>query len=82
MILLMAMETIDHSLQQRVKRLVDIYRTQCLWFLRADYYPATRAEMLRTLDYIRRYGDREAFCEAGSLYQWLSHNSSKPSATS
>jgi hypothetical protein len=31
--------------------------------------------VLRTLDYIRRYGDREAFQKAGELYQWLSPDS-------
>jgi hypothetical protein len=38
--------------------------------------------VLRTLDYIRRHGDREAFRKAGELYQWLSPDSNKPSAVS
>ena len=58
-------------LQQQVKVLVDKYRSRCLWFLRTDYYPATHEEILRVLDYIKRYGDREAFREAGALSQWL-----------
>jgi hypothetical protein len=51
-----------------------------LWFLRADYYPTDLQDILRTLDYIRRYGDLEAFRKAGVLYQRLSQDSRKPSA--
>jgi hypothetical protein len=46
------------------------------------YYPTDLPEVLRTLDYIRRYGDREAFRKPGELYQWLSQDSSKLSAPS
>jgi hypothetical protein len=60
--------------------LVDKYRDRCLWFLRADYYPTDLQDILRTLDYIRRYGDLEAFRKAGVLYQRLSQDSRKPSA--
>jgi hypothetical protein len=73
------MTQVDNNLQQQVRRLVDEYRDQCLWFLRADYYPTDRAEMLRILDYIRRYGDLEAFRKAGALYQWLSPRSNEQS---
>ena len=76
------MDRIDDNLRRQVNQLVDTYRDRCLWFLRADYYPTDRQEVLRTLDYIRRYGDREAFRKAGELVQWLSLNSSKPSAAS
>jgi hypothetical protein len=76
------MDQITEDLRRQVNQLVDTYRARCLWFLRADYYPTDREEVLRTLDYIRRYGDREAFRKAGELYQWLSQDSSKPSAAS
>jgi hypothetical protein len=76
------MNSIDEDLRQQINRLVDAYRDRCLWFLRADYYPTDRADVLRTLDYIRRYGDREAFRKAGELYQWLSPNSNEASAAS
>lgn len=76
------MDAIDEDLRRQVNQLVDTYRERCLWFLRADYYPTDRQEVLRTLDYIRRYGDREAFRKAGELYQWLSPDSSKPSSVS
>jgi len=71
----------DDSFRQ-INQLVDEYRDRCLWFLRADYYPTDRQDALRALDYIRRYGDREAFRKAGELYQWLLLNSNRPSANS
>jgi hypothetical protein len=63
---------IDEDLRRQVNELVDAYRDRCLWFLRVDYYPTDLPAVLRTLDYIRRYGDREAFRKAGTLYQRLS----------
>jgi hypothetical protein len=76
------MDQIDEHLRAEINHLVDAYRDRCLWFLRADYYPTSREEVLHTLDYIRRYGDRDAFRRAGELCQWLSPNSSRPSAAS
>lgn len=76
------MRPIDDNVRRQVNQLVDAYRSRCLGFLRSDYYPVERQEVLRTLDYLRRYGDREAFRQAGELYQWLSPSSSKPSANS
>jgi hypothetical protein len=72
----------ERSVAEAVDRLVDEYRVRCLWFLREDHYPKTREERLRVLGYIERYGDREAFRRAGELRQWLSRNSSAPSAGS
>jgi hypothetical protein len=66
---------------ERVNCLVDEYRVQCLWFLREDYYPATREEALRALGYIERHGDVEAFRKAGEVRQWLSRGTSEKSAT-
>jgi hypothetical protein len=70
------------NVMSRVRALVVQYRTQCLWFLRADYYPASVADAGQVLDYIQRYGDRDAFRRAGELKQWLSRNSSAASAAS
>jgi hypothetical protein len=70
------------SVAHAVNQLVDEYRVRCLWFLREDFYPTTLEERLRTLAYIERYGDREAFRRAGELRQWLSRNSSARSAGS
>ena len=77
-----SMTSKDDNIRQQVNRLVDVYRNQCLWFLRTDYYPSSREDIIRVLDYIKRYGDREAFRQAGELYQWLSHDSSGPFAMS
>jgi len=60
------MNPIDEDLRRQINQLVDAYRDRCLWFLRADYYPTGLPDVLRTLDYIRRYGDREAFRKVGS----------------
>lgn len=62
--------------------LVDRYRARCLWFLDSNYYPAWRAELLRVLDYLERYGNRDAFSAAASLRQWLSLTSSDTPAAS
>ena len=55
------------TLAQQVDTLVDDYRTRCLWFLRPDYYPVTRDQQLRVLDYVQRYGDRDAHVRVAPL---------------
>ena len=65
-----------------VRELVDSYRDRCLWFLRRDYYPATREEAVQVLRQIERHGDREAFQRAARIRQWLSQPSSATSAGS
>ncbi len=67
---------------QAVDRLVERYRTECLWFLREDYYPRTDSERLQVLGYIQRYGDREAWRAAAELRRWLSPPSSATSSAS
>ena len=69
------------SAMQAVNALVDQYRVTCLWFLREDYYPITTADACRVLESIERHGDAAAFRKAAELRQWLSQNSSEPSAT-
>jgi hypothetical protein len=70
------------AVDETFRRLVDDYRVRCLWFLREGYYPETRAEALRVLDAIQRYGDAEAFRRAGAVKRWLSASSSETSAGS
>ena len=65
-----------------VRRLVDSYRSRCLWFLREDYYPRSLEEILRVLEQVERSGDRAAFVQAGEIRRWLSHPSSATSAGS
>lgn len=63
-------------------RLVDEYRTRCLWFLRGDFYPRTTAEILRVLRQIEGHGDVSAFQRAADIRRWLSRSSSERSAAS
>ena len=63
-----------------VRRLVDAYRAQCLWFVRPGYYPKDAAEAVRTLQQIERNGDLEGFRKARELRACLSRISSAPSA--
>jgi hypothetical protein len=65
-----------------VRALVEENRDQCLWFLRPDYYPAGREEILRTLAYIERYGNLSAYRRAAEVRQWLSLPSNAVSASS
>lgn len=72
----------EAEINSAVDHLVDEYRMRCLWFMRSDYYPATREQRLRALSYIERRGDREAFERAGALRQWFSRHSSETPADS
>lgn len=63
-------------------RLVDEYRSRCLWFLRPDFYPRTAAEVLRVLQEIETHGDVRAFQRAADFRRWLSRSSSERSAAS
>jgi hypothetical protein len=76
------MDADPHQITDAVRRLVDDYRDRCLWFLRADYYPEGPEDMLRTLDYIERHGDRQAYLRAAEIRKWLSRRSSASSAGS
>lgn len=60
-----------NSERQRIEKLVEDYRDQCLWFLRPDYMPTSRGEILRTLALIERYGDRAGYREAEEIKTWL-----------
>lgn len=58
-----------------IAKLMDDYRTQCLWFLRPDYVPRTRDETLRVLELVERYGDRAAYQRCERIKAWLSRPS-------
>jgi hypothetical protein len=68
------------AVMQKVRVLVDEYRTRCLWYLREDYYPQTPAEACRVLESIEKHGDVIAFRKAAKLRQWLSRISNERSA--
>lgn len=77
---LASMGTPTPEIMSSVRQLVDEYRDRCLWFLRPDYYPADREEVLRTLTYIERHGDRDGYQRAAEIRRWLSPHSSAASA--
>jgi hypothetical protein len=60
---------------QQLAALVEEYRDRCLWFLRTDYVPRTRQDMLHVLDLIERYGDGAAYRRAEELRAWLLRDS-------
>ncbi len=72
----------DAPFEQAFRTLVDEYRSRCLWFLRADYYPDTGVERTRVLDAIAAHGDVQAFQRVAELRTWLSRISSNASAAS
>ena len=70
------------SIDAALRRLIDDYRSRCLWFLRSDYYPVSQAERERVLSLIARHGDQEAFRRVAEIRAWLSQDSSETSAGS
>lgn len=65
------------KLNCEINDLVQQHRARCLWFAPIDYQPGTDAERMRALDYIKRYGDRNAFIRARELQEWLLRASKK-----
>jgi hypothetical protein len=65
-----------------LRRFIDQYRAQCLWFLREDYYPRTLTEREEVLRQIAQHGDRDAFLRVAQFRTWLSQLSSETSAGS
>ena len=64
---------------EAIRRLVDDYRVQCLWFLREDYYPSPAAERERVLRLIDLRGDLQAFRRVAEIRRRLSRRSSETS---
>ena len=75
-------ESTRTGIEAEVRSLVDDYRTRCLWFLRPDFYPETREEVVRVLRQIEKNADREGFVRAARIRQWLLRASNEPSAAS
>ena len=76
------MNSVELPGSEVIRQLVDEYRGRCLWFLRADYYPETKEEVLRVLASIQRHGDVDAFRRAGELKRWVLATSNAPSVAS
>ncbi len=59
---------LDHDrLAREVDALVDECRGAHLWYQRADWYPRTDEERIRTLDAIQRRANLDVFRRAGTL---------------
>jgi len=68
--------------QSELDRLVEDYRTRCLWFLRPDFRPRSSSEILSVLRHIEHHGDRAAFQRVAAIRRWLSRPSNGNSASS
>lgn len=66
----------------KLRRLVDDYRSRCLWFLREDYYPESAPAREHVLALIEQHGDLQAFRRVAELREWLSRHSSETSVAS
>ena len=73
---------IARAMDAEFRRLIDDYRSRCLWFLREDYYPETAAARRRVLQAIERHGDLQALRRVAELRAWLSRDSNETSAAS
>lgn len=69
------------DIYEEISRLMDLYRPQCLWFLKTDVTPNDPDSAARILDYIERYGDRSAYEKVQKLKKCLLQNSSAISAS-
>ncbi len=63
------------TVAENVKKLVEDYRAQCLWFMRPDYMPTSTDQILNALSLIERYGDRAGYQRAEEIKSWLLHHS-------
>ena len=70
------------SVRAELDRLVDEYRSRCLWFLKEDYTPRTAAEIANVLRQIEIHGDLSAFQRVANIRRWLSRDSSESSVAS
>jgi hypothetical protein len=73
---------LDERAAAAVRNLVDLYRAQCLWFLRADFYPKTPEEVDRVFGLIEVHGDVDALRRVAAVRQCLSLPSNATSAGS
>ena len=67
---------------REARKLIEEHRPDCLWFLRDDLSPTEPADLDRLLRKIEAHSDVATFVQARRLREWLSRNSSEPSAGS
>ena len=54
-----------------VKSVIESYRSMCFCSFPEDFMPKDKDQLLLALDCLERYGDRNAYCKAGEIRQWL-----------
>ena len=54
-----------------VKFIMDNYRSMCFWSFPEDVMPQNKEQLVLALECLERYGDRDAYCKAGEIRQWL-----------
>ncbi len=67
----LAADETERGVLERVRRLVESCRDQCLWFLSPGYLPSDREKAIRHLRYIDRYGDRRTYIRAREFQREL-----------
>lgn len=65
------MDVQDIVNSEEVKSVVENYRSMCFWNFPEDFMPRNKSRLLLALDCLERYGDRNAYCKAGEIRQWL-----------
>jgi hypothetical protein len=46
--------------KKSINNFIDIYRSQCLWYMDKTYYPSNDFEYIKVLRQIESHGDRKA----------------------
>jgi hypothetical protein len=75
-------ERVQPFSEDELRALVDEQRTRCLWFLRPDFYPESREQIVRVLRQIERQCDRDTYVRAARMRRSLLQSSLKGSVTS
>ena len=67
---------LEKAMAVRIAALMEKYRDSCFWFLNEDFIPQTVESALRAMQYLERYGDREAWQNAQEIKKCLLKTSS------
>lgn len=67
----MTSPTLKAQIRSDLYTLIDQYRSQCLWYLRPDYYPENEEQAMRVLKAIAQHGDRNAYIKTKEIREWL-----------
>ena len=59
------------SVREQIESLWEKGKAQCAWFIRPDYQPKTKADLLHCLGLLMRHGNRETYVMARRLKKCL-----------